>query len=200
MNARSLSSLVLAVSLSLAACDDGSTTEPTDRDCTGAACDDDTGSGGAAASVVDCAADAASLEAAKVAVLQQRIAASNAQDWDTWESLHTPDAFRTAPELDGPIEGAAGMRAAIEHLFVTFPDYHLELVEAFGEGDRMMARIHAKGTMLGPMEIDGFEIPPTGMAFEQDWVAVLTYEGDKISAILEFYDNYGTMIQLGLAE
>ncbi len=32
------------------------------------------------------------------------------------------------------------------------------------------------------------------------WVAVLTFEGDKISAIDELYDNCGTMIQLGLAQ
>lgn len=38
------------------------------------------------------------------------------------------------------------------------------------------------------------------MAFEQDWIAVLTYEGDKISAISELYDNSGTMIQLGLTK
>ena len=83
---------------------------------------------------------------------------------------------------------------------VTFPDYHLELVEAFGDGDRLVARIHTKATMLGPMNIDGAEIPPTGKVFEQDWVAVLTFDGDQISAIDEFHDNYGILIQLGLAQ
>lgn len=135
-----------------------------------------------------------------IATVQRRIEANNAKDWTTWESLHTEGAVRTAPGLPGPIVGAKAMREGIEELLVTFPDYHLELVDAFGEEDRLMARIHAKGTMLGPLNIDGVDIPPTGATFEQDWVAVLTFEGELISVIDEFYDNYGTLIQLGLAQ
>ena len=138
--------------------------------------------------------------AAHIAVIKKRIAANNAQDWGTWESLHTADAVRTAPELPEPLVGAKAMRAGIEELVVTFPDYHLELVEAFGEGDRLVARIHTRGTMLGSININGDEVPPTGKTFEQDWVAVLTFEGDAISAIDEFHDNYGILVQLGLAQ
>ena len=50
------------------------------------------------------------------------------------------------------------------------------------------------------MNIDGTEIPPTGKAFEQDWVAVLTFDGELISSIDEFHDNYGVLIQIGLAQ
>jgi ketosteroid isomerase-like protein len=135
-----------------------------------------------------------------IQIIEQRIAANNAQDWQTWEALHTEDAVRTAPELFEPLVGAGAMREGIEELVVTFPDYHLELVEAFGEGDRLVARIHTRATMLGPLDIDGVEVPPTGLGFEQDWVAVLTFEGDKIAAIDEFHDNYGILLQLGLAQ
>lgn len=142
----------------------------------------------------------AALVAEHIQIVETRIAACNSQDWDTWESLHTPDAVRTAPELAGPLEGASEMRAGIEELVETFPDYELTLVDAFGEGDQLMARIHAKGTMLGPIEIDGVEIPPTGKTFEQDWVGVITFDGDKIATIDEFHDNYTLLIQLGLAQ
>jgi ketosteroid isomerase-like protein len=135
-----------------------------------------------------------------ITAIQRRIEANNAKDWGTWESLHTADAVRTAPGLPGPVLGAKAMREGIEELVVTFPDYELTLVDAFGEEDRLMARMHAKGTMLGSMDIGGVVIPPTGKSFEQDWVAVLTFEGAQISVIDEFYDNYGTLIQLGLAQ
>jgi ketosteroid isomerase-like protein len=133
-----------------------------------------------------------------VQVMLTRINASNAKDWAIWESLHTAGATRTAPELPEPLVTARAMRAGIEELVVTFPDYHLSLKEAFGTGNRLMARIHAKGTMLGSMDINGTHIPPTGKVFEQDWVAVMTFENNKISAIDEFHDNYGILIQLGL--
>lgn len=134
----------------------------------------------------------------QIEVIEQRIIANNTQDWETWESLHVEDAVRTAPELSAPLVGAAAMREGIEELVVTFPDYNLELVEAFGSGDRLMARIHTRATMLGPLVIDGVEVPATGAMFEQDWVAVLTFEGDKIAAIDEFHDNYDILVQLGL--
>jgi hypothetical protein len=137
---------------------------------------------------------------AHVQVMMTRIAANNSKNWSAWEGLHTPGAVRTAPELPGPLVGAKAMRAGIEELVVTFPDYQLQLVEAFGEGNRLMARIHAKGTMLGPMNIGGVEIPPTGKVFEQDWVGVVTFDGDLISAIDEFHDNYGILVQLGLVQ
>lgn len=170
MNKHNRLSLVLGLGLSFAACDDS----------------------------VSAQTDAA-VEA-HIDVIRDRIAANNAKEWDTWESLHTPDAVRTAPDVEGELVGAAAMRADIEALVVTFPDYHLELVEAFGQGDRLVARMHTRGTMLGPITIGGVEIPPTGLAFEQDWAALLIFDGDRISAIDEFYDNYGTLVQLGLAQ
>ncbi len=168
--------LVLGASLALTACNQSTTTEGP----TTAQADDEV--------------------TRHMEVIQRRIEANNSKDWSAWESLHTSGAVRTAPELGEPLVSAKAMRAGIEELVVTFPDYHLELVEAFGEGDRLMARIHTKGTMLGPMTINGAEIPPTGKAFEQDWVAVLTFDGDLISAIDEFHDNYTILVQLGLSE
>jgi steroid delta-isomerase-like uncharacterized protein len=133
-------------------------------------------------------------------VMLQRIAANNAQDWDTWESLHTEDAVRTAPGLPGPLMGAAALRAGIEELFTTFPDYHLELVDAFGQGDQLVARIHTRATMLGPLQLGDTSVPATEKAFEQDWVALLRFESGKIASINEFYDNYEILVQLGLSE
>lgn len=135
----------------------------------------------------------------RVDVVRKRIEATNAKDWKTWESLHTSGAVRTAPGLPGPIRGASSMRAAIEELTVTFPDYRLELVDAFGSGDRLVAKIHTRGTMKGQLDLGGQVVPATGKAFEQDWIAVLRFEGDKIASIDEFYDNYEVMLQLGLA-
>jgi ketosteroid isomerase-like protein len=157
------------------------------------ACNDD------AASALDVEALAPEV-AEHVDVLRARIAACNARDWDAWAALHTDDVERTAPELLAPLAGPAELRGAIEALVDTFPDYQLELVDAFGSGDRLVARIHTRGTMLGPLNLGDTTVPPTGAAFEQDWVALLHFTGDHIDRIDEFYDNYGTLVQLGLSE
>lgn len=141
-----------------------------------------------------------SEDSSRVALVEQRIAACNAQDWDTWQALHTPDAVRTAPELPAPLVGAKPMRDAIEELVVTFPDYHLELIDAYESGDTLVARIHTKATMLGAMMLPDGPVPPTGRVFEQDWVAVIHFEGDLIASIDEYHDNYGILVQLGLLD
>lgn len=134
-----------------------------------------------------------------VEVVRQRIAACNAKDWNTWESLHTANAVRTSPDLPQPLVGAKAMRAGIEELVKTFPDYHLELVDAIGSGDRLVARIHTRGTMTGSITLGDTTVPATGKSFEQDWVAILRFEDGRIASIDEFYDNYGTLVQLGLS-
>jgi len=136
---------------------------------------------------------------AQVAIIEQRLDATNRRDWDTWESLHTPGAIRTAPELEEPLQGAAAMRAAIETLSVAFPDYHLELEGAFGQGEWLALRIHTTGTMTGPLTFsDGTQLPPTGQPIQQDWAALVRFEGDRIAEFHEFYDQLTLMVQLGL--
>jgi ketosteroid isomerase-like protein len=135
----------------------------------------------------------------QVAIIEQRLDATNRRDWDTWESLHTPDAIRTAPELEQPLQGAAAMRAAIETLSVAFPDYHLELERAFGQGEWLALRIHTTGTMTGPLTFsDGTQLPATGQPIQQDWAALVRFDGDHIAEFHEFYDQLTLMVQLGV--
>jgi ketosteroid isomerase-like protein len=135
----------------------------------------------------------------RVARIEERFAATNARDWDTWQGLHTPDAVRTAPELEQPLEGAPALRAAIEVLSTAFPDYHLELRQAFGQGEWLAIRVHTTGTMTGPLTLsDGTTVPPTGQPIEQDWAALVRFQGDRIAEFHEFYDQLLLMVQLGL--
>ncbi|HTV25093.1 MAG TPA: ester cyclase [Polyangiaceae bacterium] len=135
----------------------------------------------------------------QVARIEQRLAATNSRDWDSWQALHTPDAVRTAPELEQPLEGSAAMRAAIETLSTAFPDYHLELRQAFGQGEWLAVRLHTTGTMTGPLVLsDGTSVPATGQPIDQDWAALVRFQGDRISEFHEFYDQLLLMVQLGL--
>jgi len=134
------------------------------------------------------------------AVIQARVEASNAHDWDRWESLHDPAACRVSPELAEPLCGADVMRAAIEQLVVAFPDYHLEIVDLVDDGDRLVVQMHTTGTMNGPLLIGDAEIPANGRTIEQDWVAIVEFsEENLITGFSEYYDQYILMVQLGLA-
>lgn len=137
--------------------------------------------------------------AAQIAIMEQRVAATNARDWNAWEALHTADAVRTAPELEQPLRGSGAMRAAIETLSAAFPDYHLELTQAFGQGEWLAVRLHTTGTMTGPLLLsDGSSVPPTNLPIEQDWAAMVRFEGEQIAEFHEYYDQLLLMQQLGL--
>jgi ketosteroid isomerase-like protein len=146
------------------------------------------------------AAGARSLSLAEqTAIIEQRLEATNTRDWDLWQSLHTEEAVRTAPELEEPLRGSAAMRVAIETLSTAFPDYHLELLQAFGQGEWLAVRLHTTGTMTGPLTLsDGTQVPPTGQPIEQDWAALVRFQGERISEFHEFYDQLLLMTQLGL--
>jgi ketosteroid isomerase-like protein len=53
--------------------------------------------------------------------------------------------------------------------------------------------------MTGPLLLsDGVEVPATGQRIEQDWSALVRFDGDHISEFHEFYDQLSLMMQLGL--
>lgn len=135
----------------------------------------------------------------QIALIEERLEATNTRDWDRWEALHAPEVLRTAPELEAPLRGPAALRAAIETLSVAFPDYHLELEQAFGRGEWLAVRLHTTGTMTGPLTLsDGSVVPATGQGIEQDWTALVRFEGDRIAEFNEYYDQLTLMLQLGL--
>lgn len=133
-------------------------------------------------------------------IIAARIQASNSHDFAKWQSFHTANACRTAPELPGELCGSDKMRVAIEDLVKAFPDYHLDLLEVVGSGNRYMAKIHAKGTFTAPIEIgDGSMVPPTGKAFKQDWIANITFDqAGKITRFEEYHDQLDIYYQLGV--
>jgi ketosteroid isomerase-like protein len=194
------SMFVFACALNLGACSGGDVTEAeTEPSATAPAAGDDTFGDDAAASTAAGAAAGVVSRDEQVAIIEQRLEATNTRDWARWESLHTPDAVRTAPELETPLRGAGAMRAAIETLSTAFPDYHLELRQAIAQGDWLAVRLHTSGTMTGPLTLsDGAVVPATGQPIEQDWTALVRFDGQHIAEFHEFYDQLALMTQLGL--
>jgi predicted ester cyclase len=116
--------------------------------------------------------------------------ATNRQDWEAWQALHTEDCVRTAPELQEPLRGAPAMRAAVERLGNAFPDYHVALVRAVGQGPWVAALFQARGTMKHALHVPGAPpIPPTHREFRQTWTAFMRLEGDHLAEFHEHYDQ-----------
>ncbi|MFF0447404.1 ester cyclase [Streptomyces sp. NPDC004609] len=125
----------------------------------------------------------------------------NAQDWDTFDSRHTPDTVVYWPGQPEPTRGRHDHRAEAMAFFRTFPDNHVanrpyKVLLAQGEWTCSVARF--TGTMTGPMQGPGGEIPPTGRAFAVDFCTVAHWVDGRIAEENLFYDLIGLMQQIGL--
>jgi ketosteroid isomerase-like protein len=45
---------------------------------------------------------------------------------------------------------------------------------------------------------DGSEVAATGQSIDQDWSALVRFDGDHVAEFHEFYDQLTLMVQLGL--
>jgi ketosteroid isomerase-like protein len=134
----------------------------------------------------------------KLNIIRKRIEAVNSKDWTTWDSLHADQVTKVAPELAEPLVGAENVRRAMELTVAAFPDYRLEVSDAFGEGDWLCVEMTALGTHSGVLNM-GFQVfQPTFRPFESRICSIFGFSGSKISTIREYYDLLGFIGQLGI--
>src|SRR6266516_2671976 len=79
------------------------------------------------------------------AIVRRIIEATNAQDFDVFDQLMTPEVAEHAKDV---------MRG----VYAAFEGYHIDITDMVAEGDKVMARVTARGGHSG--EFEG--VPPTG--------------------------------------
>ena len=153
--------------------------------------------GGAGPDGPDPLPDLSQSDATATGLMTRRIAATNSQDWDSWQALHTDGCVRTAPDLQKPLTSSAQMRAAIARLVKAFPDYHVTLLRLLGSGPWYAAELQSSGTMTNALEVPGsLPIPAQGRHFRQQWMAFFRVEDGRIAEFHERYDQTNLVDQL----
>ena len=128
------------------------------------------------------------------AIATQAIEAINAGDFSRLESLVAPDGVDHAvppgmpPTRDSAIQFLTTFKAA-------FPDLHYTVEDVIAEGDRVVQRSTARGTMKG----DFLGMPATGKNASWGEVHILRIENGKIVEHWASVDQLGMLQQLGLA-
>lgn len=69
-----------------------------------------------------------------------------------------------------------GLRANNEDWYAAFPDKRTDIVDVFGEGDRVVARIRDLGTNTGG--VPWFGIPANGRAMDIEWIEISRHDRD----------------------
>lgn len=101
--------------------------------------------------------------------------------------------FLTPRMMAGMPPGLEGARQIHKATLVGMPDWHTEIEELIGEGDKVVARITMTGTHMG----DFFGIPPTGNKISFSGIYIARIADGKIVEHWGEEDSLGLLHQLG---
>ena len=115
----------------------------------------------------------------------------NRGDFDAWDECFAPvyveHQYGHSPQLAELKQSIARLRRAI-------PDLHLTIDELIASGDKIWARMTARGTQTAPLM--GF--PPSGRAFSIAVMDICRFEGGTIVEHWGIPDRFALLDQLGL--
>jgi predicted ester cyclase len=81
----------------------------------------------------------------------------------------------------------------LRQFLTAFPDAQTTVLDIFGEGDKVVARLRINGTNKGPFAGQ----PPTGKKIQFDSIRIYRIIDEKIVASWAMQDRLGLMEQLG---
>jgi steroid delta-isomerase-like uncharacterized protein len=114
-------------------------------------------------------------------------------------ALCSPAVAWQDPLTEGAQRGADAVRRYLESLWQAFPDMELEWVEpplCSMDADRVACRWRMTGTMLGPLEPQGFA--PTGRRLDAEGVDVFEMRHGIVHSYDGFFDARAMAQQIGL--
>ena len=134
--------------------------------------------------------------ARRAAALVRGIEASIVGDSTVVSDLYTEDVRVSTPALN--LESAVELAVEIEDRQSAFTDIDVEIRTLDVGGDRACAEWIVRFTHSGPLEVNDDAIDPTGSRVTMHGVTVADFEGDKISAFRQYWDEVALLEQLGL--
>jgi predicted ester cyclase len=122
--------------------------------------------------------------------------AYNERDYDTVRACVAADFVPQTPGSETLPAGVEGAIAANEGGFQGFSDKRTEILEIFGEGDRVVSHVRMTGTNDGDLPFGG--ISATGKAIDMDWIQISRHGSDgTIQETWAQMDLPKMMVQVG---
>lgn len=141
------------------------------------------------------------IEERNMELFQTADDAWNRQDVEAFAAAHADDVVVYAPGQPPQLGLEAHTDFALRS-FQAFPDQRVEnrpYKVFFASGDWVLSIARYTGTMTGPLALpDGTEIPPTGKAFDVDFVTVGHWKDGRMVEEYLFYDSATFNEQTGL--
>ena len=113
-------------------------------------------------------------------------------DWSVAPEILAPSVVMHHPAAPQPIAGLEAVRGTLAGFRAGFPDMRIDVLDAFGAGDRAVIRWRMTGTNTGAL----FGTPPTGKAVSVAGISIVRAEDGLIVEDWVAEDTAGMMQQL----
>ncbi|MFE7413199.1 ester cyclase [Streptomyces laurentii] len=129
-----------------------------------------------------------------------RVVTAWAEAWNSsnpqkMAALFTKDGVYQDNAFQGTMRGTKGVADWVTMTAQTIGDAHVEIVDAFRDGDRIAVRWKFSGTESGDFTK---EYPATGKSFTVPAVTIMDLKGDKIQHLTDTYNLADLLRQSGL--
>lgn len=124
--------------------------------------------------------------------------AFNRHDIEAMGQLMTDDVRTRAPGV-GEVRGRAAVKAFYRSWVDAFPDAKVEIKAVTCTDDLVVEEGVFTGTHRNTLHGPGGDIPPTGRKVRVDYIQVVRYRGDQMTAFNLLFDRLEMLEQLGLA-
>lgn len=114
--------------------------------------------------------------ARNVELVEKLERAYNERDYDTVRACLAADFVANTPGAELVPAGVEGAIASNEGAFSFFSDRHTEILEIFGDGDRVVSHVRMTGTNDGGIAWAG--VPANGRPIDIDWIQISRHGGD----------------------
>lgn len=134
-----------------------------------------------------------------IKLARENVEAYNAGDWQRLKAPLASDVVYDEVGTQRRLQGADQLVEAYQGWKQALPDGKGVIKNAFASGNSVAIEVTWTGTQTGPLVGPGGTIPPSGKSMSLPGAQLITFQGDKIKELHQYFDLMTLLQQLGAA-
>ncbi len=134
-----------------------------------------------------------------IKLARENIEAYNTGDWQRLKAPLASDVVYDEVGSQRRMQGADQLVEAYQGWKRALPDGKGTIKNAFASGNSVAIEVTWTGTQSGPLEGPGGTIPPSGKSMSLPGAQLITFQGDKIKELHQYFDLMTLLQQIGAA-
>jgi len=134
-----------------------------------------------------------------IRLARENVEAFNTGDWHRLKAPLAPDVVYDEVGSQRRVQGADQLVQAYQGWKQALPDGKGKIKNAFASGNQVTIEVTWEGTHNGPLVGPGGTIRPSGKSISVPGAQVITFQGDKIKELRQYFDLLTLLQQIGAA-